>query len=140
MTHEPPYIVVIDDDADFLDLNTRMLERAGYRVRAFMTPDKALAAVQGDPPDLIMTDLMMESLNSGFAFAESVKSDERLQHVPVIVVTAMTSQRGFDFRPRNQEDLAAMNAAAFFEKPVDYSKLIEKIEHILKHRGTGNDQ
>ena len=140
MTRQPPYIVVIDDDADFLDLNTRMLERAGYRVSGFSMPDGAMQAMQQDVPDLIITDLMMERLDSGFAFAQAVKEDPRLQRVPVIVITAMTSQRGYDFRPRNEDDLAAMNAAAFFEKPVDYARLTATVDQILKKRGTSNDE
>jgi len=132
MTHRPPSIVVLDDDADFLDLNSRMLQRAGYRVRAFATSAEAMRAILQDPPDLIITDLMMENLDSGFTFSQAVKDDPRLKSVPVIVVTAMTSQRGFDFRPQSQDDLAAMNAEAFFEKPVDYHRLIDKVDEILK--------
>jgi CheY-like chemotaxis protein len=138
MTHQPPHIVVIDDDADFLDLNSRMLERAGYRVRGFSTAADAVRAMRDDAPDLVITDLMMENLDSGFAFARAVSEDPQLKCVPVIVITAMTSQRGYDFRPRNDDDLAAMNAAAYFEKPVDYARLIAKVEEILKNRGNSN--
>ena len=141
MTHQPPFIVVLDDDPDFLDLNVRVLERAGYRVRPFSTSDEAMRAMQQDPPDLIITDLMMENLDSGFAFSQAVKDDPRLNCVPVIVVTAMTSQRGYDFRPRSDDDLAAMNAEAFFEKPVDYGKLIARVDEILKkNRGNSHDE
>ena len=141
MTRQPPSIVVLDDDPDFLDLNSRMLRRAGYRVRAFATSSEAMHAMQQDPPDLIITDLMMENLDSGFAFSQAVKQDPQLKSVPVIVVTAMTSQRGYDFRPQTQDDLAAMNADAFFEKPVDYAKLIAKVDEILKKtRGNCHDQ
>ncbi|HUW61161.1 MAG TPA: response regulator [Candidatus Bathyarchaeia archaeon] len=141
MTRQPPSIVVLDDDADFLDLYSRMLQRAGYRVRVFSTSAEAMRAILQDPPDLIITDLMMENLDSGFTFSQAVKDDPLLKSVPVIVVTAMTSQRGFDFRPRTQDDLAAMNADAFFEKPVDYDRLTAKVDEILKKkRGNCHDQ
>jgi len=135
MTHQPPYLIVVDDDPDFLDLNRRMLEKAGYRVDSFSTVSSAIEAMRADAPDLIVTDLMMESLDSGFAFSEALKSDPELKDVPVIVVTAMTSQRGFDFRPHGEEDLAAMNIDAFFEKPVDYGKLLAKVGEILNRTG-----
>lgn len=141
MTHLPPSIVVLDDDPDFLDLNARMLQRAGYRVRCFSTAADAIRAMQQDAPDLIITDLMMENLDSGFAFSQAVKDHPQLKSVPVVVVTAMTSQRGYDFRPRNDDDLAAMNADAFFEKPVDYARLIAKVDEILKkNRGNCHDK
>lgn len=72
---------------------------------------------------------MMKALDSGFTLAREVKS--RWPRVPVILVTAAASQRGFDFSPRGSEDLAAMNADAFFDKPVAPDKLIAKVRDLL---------
>ena len=49
----------------------------------------------------------------------------------MILVTAAASQRGFDFSPRGREDLAAMNADAFFDKPVAPRPLIAKVQELL---------
>jgi CheY-like chemotaxis protein len=72
---------------------------------------------------------MMKALDSGFTLAREVKS--RWARVPVILVTAAASQRGFDFSPRGSEDLAAMNADAFFDKPVAPDQLIAKVRDLL---------
>jgi CheY-like chemotaxis protein len=75
---------------------------------------------------------MMQSLDSGFTLAKAIKTDPRFSAIPVIIVTAVASQKGFDFRPRSAADLAAMHADAFFDKPVSPGALIAKVEELLR--------
>jgi len=88
----------------------------------------------GETPDLVVTDLMMSSLHAGFSLAQEMAADPRLRHVPVIIVTAIGSQLGLDFNPRSPDDLAAMHAAAFFEKPVEPDALLGAIAELLGHK------
>jgi len=131
MTTEARVVMVVDDDIDFLEWCRCVLEPAGYTALCFATANKAFEAMATTRPDLVATDLMMESLDSGFSFAERLKTDARFRDIPVIIVTAAESQRGFSFTPRTQEDLAAMKADAFFCKPIDPKKLVEKIRALL---------
>jgi CheY-like chemotaxis protein len=122
-------ILLVDDDRDFLEMNRGVLEAHGYRVRCAADARAAMAAVEGERPDLVVTDLMMDRLDAGFSLARSLK--ERFAGLPVILVTAVAVQRGFDFRPRGRVDLAAMHADAYFDKPVDPSALTAKVEELL---------
>jgi CheY-like chemotaxis protein len=122
-------ILLVDDDRDFLEQNRGVLAARGYRVTCFSDPQEALRAAEAERPDLVITDLMMKALDSGFTLARAIKA--RFPKVPVILVTAASSQRGFDFRPRESEDLAAMNADAFFDKPVAPAALIAKAEELM---------
>ncbi len=122
-------ILLVDDDRDFLEQNRGVLAARGYRVAGFSDPGEALRAAEGEPPDLVVSDLMMKALDSGFTLARAIKG--RFPRVPVILVTAASSQRGFNFNPRGPEDLAAMNADAFFDKPVDPAALIAKVQELL---------
>jgi CheY-like chemotaxis protein len=61
-----------------------------------------------------------------------VKSDPRLRRLPVVIVTAAASRAGFSFHPRTPEDLEAMHADAFFDKPVAPDELIAKVEELLE--------
>ena len=126
-------IVIVDDDRDFLELQERMLSSQGYRVSSFSSPDAALAALRTDAdlPGLLVTDLMMSALDSGFSLAHAMKADPRLARIPVIVVSAVASQKGFDFRPRTEADLAAMNAEAFFDKPVSPQAFLARVKELL---------
>jgi CheY-like chemotaxis protein len=126
---QPKLILLVDDDRDFLEQNRGVLAAAGYRVSCFSDPQEALQAAGRESPDLVVSDLMMKALDSGFSLAREVKG--RYPGVPVILVTAAASQRGFDFSPRGSEDLAAMNADAFFDKPVSPDKLIAKVRDLL---------
>jgi len=120
-------ILLVDDDRDFLEQNRGVLESLGFRVACATDPQTALDSPER--PDLVVSDLMMKNLDSGFSLARAVKS--RWAGTPVILVTAVSSQRGFDFNPRTREDLAAMNADAFFDKPVDPAVLIAKVRELL---------
>jgi CheY-like chemotaxis protein len=128
-------ILLVDDDKDFLELERRILESRGYRIVCFSDAQAALAALHAGPqavtPALVVTDLMMKALDSGFTFARALKADPRTAMLPVIIVSAVSSQKGFDFRPRTAADLAAMGADAFFDKPVAPEALLDKVKELL---------
>jgi CheY-like chemotaxis protein len=125
----PRSILLVDDDRDFLEMNRGVLEALGYRVRCARDPKAALVAAGAERPDLVVTDLMMDRLDAGFSLAREVK--ERHPGVPVILVTAVAVQRGFDFRPRGEPDLVAMHADAYFDKPVEPGALSAKVAELL---------
>lgn len=129
----PARIVLVDDDADFLEMNRSVLESAGYAVSCYADPRAALEAMKADPPALLVTDLMMSALDAGFSLARAVKAEPGLSGVPVVIVTAAASRAGFNFRPRTPKDLEAMSADAFFDKPVAPDALLAKVKELLEH-------
>ena len=136
-TEQPsPLIVVVDDDQDILDIQRFILAQRGYRVACFKDSLEALEAMAENPPHLVITDLMMESLDAGFSFAQRIKENPALAHVPIIIITGVESQRGFDFAPRTPEDLAAMHADAFIAKPIDADVLLRNVEKLLASSGS----
>lgn len=112
-----------------------ILEKAGYRVATATEPGQALAMMQEQRPDLVISDLMMTSLDSGFSLARSVKSDERFSDIPIIISTSVCTALGLDFEPRSESDMAQMHIDAYFNKPLDPSRLLSKIEELLARRG-----
>lgn len=129
-------VYLVDDDADFLELERSIFEARGCRVTAFSDPQAVMRALEAagpaDRPGLVVCDLMMSALDSGFSLARAVKNDAGSRGIPVIIVSAIASQKGFDFRPRTAEDLAAMNADAFFDKPVQPQALLARAEELLR--------
>ncbi len=134
MAQPTPLVLLVDDNVDFVEMNRHVLEARGYRVAVAHDPAEALKAMAAEPPALVITDLMMRDLDSGFAFARQIKADPRTKETPVIIVTSVTSQMGFDFRPRTSEDLAAMHVDAYFDKPVPPQTLLEKVKSLLERR------
>ena len=131
MTKSSANILIVDDDVDFLLWAKCVLEGAGYGVRTCADPTEALARLEENLPDLVITDLMMSALDSGFTLARSIKDMTCAKHLPVILVTAAAAQRGFDFRPHTDEDLAAMNTDAFLSKPLDPQQLLGEVHRLL---------
>jgi CheY-like chemotaxis protein len=126
-------IYLVDDDRDFLELEKQILAGSGCSTVCFSDPKAALAALAGamELPALVVTDLMMSSLDSGFTLARAIKGDPHLAGIPVIIVSAVSSQKGFDFHPKSAEELAAMGAVAFFDKPVQPKALLAKVKELL---------
>ena len=134
MASAPPVVFLVDDDPDFLEMNRLILEARAYIVLCFRDPQEALKRMEKEKPDLVITDLMMRDLDSGFTFSRKIKEDRRFTDIPVVIITAIGSQRGFDLRPRTAEELAAMCADAYFEKPVAPQTLLSKVEELLERR------
>lgn len=135
MENQSRRILLVDDDSDYLDLNRRVLEAHGYAVDCAYDPNEALEQMHVAPPDLIVTDLMMDALDAGFSFARTIKEAPEFRATPVIILTAISRQRGFDFTPRNADELRAMYADAFLEKPVSPSALLAKVKELLERPG-----
>ena len=129
-------LYLVDDDRDFLDLEASILTGAGYRVATFSDQQSALAGLDAAArsgsglPAIVITDLMMKALDSGFSLAAAIRADPRFRAIRLIIVSAVSSQRGFDFRPRSAQDLAAMHADAFFDKPVAPRVLLDKVAEL----------
>jgi len=128
-------VLLVDDDRDFLAVNQHILEAGGYRVVCSCDPEDAVEKMAEHTPQLVITDLMMKSLGSGFSLSEQIKEDPRFGDVPVIIVTAISTCHAFDFAPRTSEDLEAMHADAYFNKPVAPETLLAKVRELLeRHR------
>ena len=134
MTADQALILIVDDDYDFLEINRFILEGAGYSVVTATNPAEAQQRIAAQIPDLVITDLMMTSVDAGFAFSARLKSDPRTAGVPIIISTSVSSQLGLNFRPDSHEDLEKMNVDAYFDKPIDAHALVAKVAELLGRR------
>ena len=123
-------ILIIDDDVDFLTVNSLALEAAGYVVDTADSPrageDKALA----NQPDLILQDLMMEELHSGFAVISELHNHVETRDIPVIMITAVTTETGFRIDQGGQVP-EWLRVVDYINKPVEPSQLVEKVKAAL---------
>ena len=128
---EPSLILIVDDDYDFLEINRRILERAGFRVTTAASPTQAMDRVAAETPDLVITDLMMSEVDSGFSLSRRLRDDPRTAAVPIIMSTSVTTALGLDFTPHSADDLASMKVDAYFDKPLDPVALVAKVRELL---------
>jgi CheY-like chemotaxis protein len=135
MTGDQALILIVDDDYDFLEINRFILEGAGYGVVTATNPAEAQQRIAERTPDLVITDLMMTSVDAGFAFSAQLKGDPRTAAVPIIISTSVSSQLGLNFRPESEADLAKMHVDAYFDKPIDAGELLAKVGELLGRDG-----
>lgn len=81
-------IVIVEDNQDAARLISRILQaRGGYEVHIANEGGEGIATIRAVRPDLVVTDLMMPGVD-GFTLIDAMKSDEGMNHIPIVVVTA----------------------------------------------------
>ena len=90
-TNAMPRVVLADDNADMRDYMGRLLSRAGFEVITVSNGEKALASCLADPPDLVLTDVMMPKLD-GFGLVAKLRSHERTALLPIILLSARAGE------------------------------------------------
>ncbi|MEZ4406212.1 MAG: response regulator [Polyangiales bacterium] len=84
MATDRAHILVVDDDPDALSLARGVLSQAGWRVSVADTVADALAVARRDPPQCVVSDVMMPG-EDGFALLEVLRAEQ--PDVPVILMT-----------------------------------------------------
>lgn len=121
-------ILVVDDDLDFVEALSSFLETCGFRTLKAHDGEQGLKLAKMERPDLILLDIMMSERTEGFFTAREIRRTEELARVPIFVLSSLYSQAsGFEIAPE-AEWLAHDE---FFSKPVNPSRLVEKIRERL---------
>lgn len=118
-----PRILVADDNADMRDYLSRVLA-VRYDVTSVADGKDALAVAAQVPPDLVLTDVMMPSLD-GFALLQQLRADPSLQEIPVIVLSARAGEEAkIDGLRRGADD--------YIVKPFSARELLARISSTLE--------
>jgi DNA-binding response OmpR family regulator len=127
-------ILLVDDDEDFLFQHRIQLENAGFEVTTATTRAQAEAAIASFTPDLAILDLMMERHDDGFVLSHHLK--RAFPALPIIMVTAVTSETGLVFDPSSAAERAWIGADALLAKPIRFEQLRCEIDRVLAARKT----
>ncbi|MFI5614377.1 SpoIIE family protein phosphatase [Amycolatopsis sp. NPDC051903] len=87
----PARVLIADDNADMREYLARLLTSAGYRTSTATDGLEALDAVRADPPDLLVSDVMMPGLD-GLALLAALRHDPRTAAVPVVLLSARAGE------------------------------------------------
>jgi CheY-like chemotaxis protein len=120
-------VLLVDDDADFVEQNRLLLEDSGYLVRIAHSGRQALELVADGRPDLIILDMMMESENAGFDLSRELRNSEYTKGIPLVMITSVNDIRPFRIEP----DHTWLPVDALIEKPVDPPLLLDVVNRIL---------
>ena len=117
-------ILVVDDDAELVELVCFNLKQAGYAVGTAFDGVEALKKARSLEPDLIVLDVMMPELD-GFAVCEILRRDSTTASIPIMMLTALSSELG---------RMAGLGSGAsdFLTKPFSPRLLVARIEELMR--------
>jgi len=124
-------LLFVDDDVMFLAAQAAYFGSRGFTVSTAEGTQEALALLEGDPPDIIFLDLMMEHSDSGFTLARRIRRDERLKSVPLVMLSGVASVTGSSFSMEQEELRAWSSLDEFVDKPVSARQLLSIVEKRL---------
>jgi len=125
-----PTILLVDDDPDFVEITKAILETKQYQVRSASDPDEGFAKLEEEIPDLLILDIMMGRGAGGFVLARKIRKDSRFDKIPILMLTSMTEQTGFDI-PGQRISEKFLPVDDYVEKGLQPIELLEKVEKLL---------
>jgi len=119
-------ILVVEDEADILELLTFNLEKEGYQVTGASAGEAGLQAAGEIQPDLILLDLMLPGVD-GLEVCRRLKGNHRTVHIPIVMLTAKSEET----------DIVTgleLGADDYVTKPFSPRVLIARIRSVLRRR------
>ena len=129
----PKTILLIDDDPDFRSALRIPLEQAGYRIMEVSSAAAGIRSVAASRPDLIILDVMMEDISSGFRFAREINDRHETgqnRRIPILMISAVQTLTELDFKTLVGSERLPVDA--FLDKPVSPESLLNEVRGLLQ--------
>jgi excisionase family DNA binding protein len=122
-TRPAPLVLIVDDDARVREFIRVNLEMDGYAVREAGSADEGLAALEAEPPDLILLDVMMPKVD-GWQMLQRVRERHGVDSIQVIMFSGKVEEDAAD-------QAEAGGAQAFLGKPFNPQDLVARTKDLL---------
>ncbi len=126
-------ILIIDDDDDFRAATAAILQAAGHRVIVATDGKVGLEMVKAEDPDLIILDIMMDSIYEGFSVITTLRATPEymdFRDIPVLMCSAVKQITGERFDIPAQARIA--QGDDFLDKPFTSEVLLQKVNKLLQ--------
>jgi excisionase family DNA binding protein len=117
-----PLVLIVDDDPGLRRYVRASLESEGYSVREAGSAEEGLAALEEEPPDLILLDVMMPKVD-GWEMLRLVHERHGVGAIPVIMFSGRVDE--------GAAEAASRGAQAFVGKPFDPEQLVDQTKQLL---------
>jgi len=135
MGNDRAKILIIDDDPDFAETTQLILQSGGYEAIIAKDGKTGLEMVRSEEPDLIILDVMMESMYEGFSVVSTLRGTPEFidyRDIPILMVSAVKQEYGSRFTlPEGGEDL---QGDVYLDKPINSKELLENVARLLEGR------
>ena len=119
-----PRILVVDDNAEMVELMRELLLSRGYEVLAVRNVEQAEVEVHRHPPDLILSDVIMPG-RSGYELCRQLKSNPATRLIPFVLITGLSDRE-------NKVKGIEAGADDFLNKPIFPAELFARVNSLLK--------
>ena len=116
-------ILLVEDNEMNWDMLSRRLKRRGYEVVIAMDGRQGVEMASSEAPDLILMDMGLPVLD-GWQATQQIKQTSRIQSIPIIALTSH-AMKG------DREKALAAGCDDYDVKPIDFPRLLEKIQQLL---------
>ena len=117
-------LLVVDDDELLSELIAHKLSQVGYDVSLAEDGEKALVAIEADPPDAIILDGMMPGID-GFDVLRTIKANPETSSIPIIMLSARTMEK-------DVVGGLSLGADEYMVKPFMVEELVMRLNRLLK--------
>ncbi len=129
MNNKKMTVVIVDDDIDYLAQLKLYTENMGFSVLTAESQAEGEKLFENFKPDLAIFDLMIDKHDSGFILSYKLK--QKYPDVPVIILTAVTSETGIQFGLDDETAKNWIKADLYLEKAVRQDQLHREINKLL---------
>ena len=119
-------ILLVEDNENNRDMLSRRLQRKGYQVSIAVDGAEAVSMTDRERPDLVLMDMTLPVM-SGAEATRAIRGNDAIKRTPILALTA-SAMNG------DREIALAAGCDDYDTKPVDLSRLLDKIEALLIER------
>jgi CheY-like chemotaxis protein len=116
-------ILIIEDDPVSLKLTSEVLQTGGHVIMLAASADQAIRSLNAVKPDVILLDLRLPGIK-GIGVARQCREDSATHNIPIIAVTAFSSDYG-------QADALGAGCDAYIIKPINTRTLLQQIDEVV---------
>jgi CheY-like chemotaxis protein len=122
-------ILVVDDDVDFVEATTTLLEAKGFDVVSAANGEDGYTMAKAEKPHVMLLDVMMAHDSEGFDVARKLKEDPATKGIPVIMITGIRKSKALPFSFEPDEDWLPVKVV--LEKPVKPDDLLKTVNEAV---------
>lgn len=120
-------ILIVDDDPDFVRATQIVLEKHNHHVIAAGSGDAGYKRAADDKPDLVILDVIMDTVLDGLSVSQRMHDDPQLVNTPIIMVTSIANTDYAELFPTDEY----IHINAFLSKPISSDELIRQVNKYL---------